>query len=140
MNKFIGLFSCLGLIGILHAQEDPSSNPMLDMTRIGHTMVFLAILIGVAGLGFRIFVASRKRARNAQQQNPYAMPWQPPQPPPHMQRNTGEDPYTTGQENTPGVFCPRCGVRSAATYCVTCGYDLQTVARQVHGEFTGPRA
>lgn len=129
------LFCSLGFIGILHAQVDPSStNPMMDMTRIGHTMVFLAIMIGVVGIGFRIFVASRKRARAAQQQPPYAMPWQPPQPAPYMQATA------PGQETTLGVFCPRCGIRNAGGYCAGCGYDLQTVARQVHDQYTGPRA
>jgi ribosomal protein L37E len=127
------LFSCLGFIA-LHAQGDPSINPMQDMAHIGNTMVFLAIMIGVVGIGFRIFVASRKRARTAQQQPQYTMPWQPPQPPAHPQ-NTA-----LHQETILGVFCPRCGVRSASTYCITCGYDLQTVMRQVHGQFTGDRA
>ena len=128
------LFCSLGFIGILHAQVDPSpTNPMMDMTRIGHTMVFLAIMIGVAGIGFRIFVASRKRARAAQPQPTYAMPWQPPQPSVHSQGITGEDTCAT-------VFCPRCGIRNAGGYCAGCGYDLQTVARQVHDQFTGPRA
>lgn len=121
------------------AQVDPATNPMIDMTRIGHTMVFLAILIGVAGIGFRIFVASRRRATRSQGQPNYTMPWQPPLPP-HMQRNTGEDTCATGQGNAATVFCPRCGVRGTASYCITCGYDLQTVARQVHGQFTGDRA
>lgn len=124
----------------IFAQVDPASNPIVDMTGIGHTMVFLAILIGVAGVGFRILVASRRRAaRPAQQQPNYAMPWQPPQPAPgytqsYTQGNTGQDTCVTG------VFCPRCGVRNAANYCVTCGYDLQTLMRQVQGQFTGDRA
>ena len=129
MSKFIKLLSYLGFAGVLNAQVDPATNPMLDMTRIGHTMVFLAVTIGVAGIGFRILVASRKRAARTQQA-PYAMPWQPPQPP--QPQNI--------QETTLGVFCPRCGVRGAAAYCVSCGYDLQAVARQVHGQFMGDRA
>jgi hypothetical protein len=123
------------ILSFLQAQVDPAANPVIDMTGIGHTMVFLAILLGLAGIGFRVFVASRKRARTVQQQPNYAMPWQPPQPPPlYTQRNTGEDTCATG------VFCPRCGVRNASSYCVTCGYDLQTIMRQVHEQFTGNRA
>jgi hypothetical protein len=117
---------------ILQVQVDPSSNPLQDMTNIGHTMVFLAIMIGVVGIGFRILVASRKRAARTQQP-PYAMPWQPPQPPPYMPMNTGEN------TDPVGVFCPRCGVRGASSYCITCGYNLQTVMRQVHEQFAGNR-
>ena len=116
------------------AQVDPAANPMMDMSRIGHTMVFLAVLIGVAGIGFRIFVASRRRAARSPRQPDYAMPWQPPPQPPLPTQSYTEGSYAAG------VFCPQCGVRSAASYCVTCGYDLQTVARQVHGQFTGGRA
>jgi hypothetical protein len=123
MNKFFS---------ILQAQVDPSTNPLQDMTHIGHTMVFMAIMIGVVGVGFRIFIASRKRAARTPQP-PYAMPWQPPQPPPYMPANTSENTFEMG------VFCPRCGVRGASTYCITCGYDLQTVMGQVHNQFTGNR-
>ena len=102
-------------------QPDPgTANPMDGLTGVAHRMVFLAIFIAIAGTAIRIFFAHQRKVRKAQSQRE----WYPPPPP-----MPGAQAPAQFQE---GVFCPRCGVRSAEKYCVTCGYDLQATIQQVH--------
>ena len=117
----------------LFAQTDPFTEGTNELTRAGHTIVFLAILIGVAGIGFRVYLASKKRAQRAMK-----MPWAPPPTPLAAQPSAHYGAVAGGDQG--GVFCPRCGVRSASNYCVGCGYDLQPLLSQVQGQFTGDRA
>jgi hypothetical protein len=123
--------STVGCLCAIFAQTDPFSQGTNEIVSAGHTMVFLAFLIAGGGIAFRVYRAKKKRANRAQGQ----VPWTPP--PPTYYPAQAETPYGPVEH---GVFCPRCGVRSGANFCITCGYDLQTVMRQVHEKFTGNRA
>jgi hypothetical protein len=122
---------------LLFAQSDPFTEGSNELTRAGHTIVFFAILIAVAGIGVRVYIASKKRAQRNMQ-----TPWAPPQPvtqyaersTQYAARITPPGPFDDG------VFCPRCGVRNGSNYCVGCGYDLQPLVKQFQGQFTGDRA
>ena len=116
--------SSTGFLFALVAPIDPLTQGTNDMIRAGHTMVFMAILIAAAGIGFRIYLANKKRSNRPYHQP--QMPWTSPPstyPPPQAQTHYG---YVE-----PGVFCPRCGVRSSANYCIGCGYDLQNIMKQL---------
>jgi hypothetical protein len=121
---------------LLFAQTDTFTNGTNDLTRAAHTMVILAFLIAAAGIGVRVYLASKKRAQRSTQ-----TPWAPPQPSPHYSTVANEaQPVKPAGPFEDGVFCPRCGVRSGSNYCVGCGYDLQPLIKQVQGQFTGDRA
>ncbi len=129
-----GFLCALVILGqqALRAQANPFSEGTNDMVRAGHTMVFLAFFIAAVGIAFRIYFANKRRSNRAQGQ--MQMPWTPPPPTyPPAQPAMNYGPAESG------VFCPRCGIRSGANYCIGCGYDLQNVIKQVHEQLTENR-
>jgi hypothetical protein len=98
-------------------------------------IVFVAVLVGAAAIGFRLLQSSAKRSGGIQVPSgspPFQM-GAVAAPPPGWGNTISNPAPPTLQPSPPesSLFCPRCGVSSGTDHCIGCGFDLRTLSQRV---------